>query len=122
MFSSLAEFVAHMHQLLALRQTPIAERVRLSTIHRAKGTQSRFVVVLGAAEGVFPLLRADSDLAEERRLCFVALTRAQDGLLVSAPRTVQGRAVSPSRFLQEAQCQRVVFPTVARLVRRLLAE
>jgi len=42
--------------------------------------------------------------------------------VVSAPRTVQGRAVSPSRFLQEAQCQRVVFPTVARLVRRVLAD
>ncbi len=122
MFSSLAEFVAHIQRLLALRQTPITERVRLSTIHRAKGTQSRVVIVLGATEGVFPLLRTEADLAEERRLCFVALTRAQDGLLVSAPRTVQGRAVSPSRFLHEAQCQRVVFPTVARLVRRVLAD
>jgi DNA helicase II / ATP-dependent DNA helicase PcrA len=122
MFSSLAEFVAHIKQLLALRQTPMTERVRLSTIHRAKGTQSRFVIVLGAAEGVFPLLHVDSDLAEERRLCFVALTRAQDGLLVSAPRAVQGRTLSPSRFVHEARCQRVLFPTVARLVRRMLAE
>ena len=122
MFPSLAEFVAHIHQLLALRQTPIDERVRLSTIHRAKGTQSRFVIVLGASESLFPLLRADSDLAEERRLCFVALTRAQDGLLVSAPRSVLGRSLAPSRFVHEAQCQRLVFPTVARLVRRLLAE
>lgn len=122
MFSSLAEFAAHILQLLALRQTAITERVRLSTIHRAKGTQSRFVIVLGAAESAFPLLRADSDLAEERRLCFVALTRAQDGLLVSAPRTVHGRTLSPSRFVHEAQCQRVLFATVARLVRRMLAE
>lgn len=58
----------------------------LSTVHSAKGKEWDAVFVIGAADGAFPLARAawrPDDLEEERRLLYVALTRARDELCVS---------------------------------------
>jgi hypothetical protein len=60
----------------------------LSTIHSAKGKEWDAVCVIGAADGAFPSARAawrPDDLEEERRLLYVALTRARDELCVSWP-------------------------------------
>jgi DNA helicase-2/ATP-dependent DNA helicase PcrA len=60
----------------------------LSTVHSAKGKEWDAVFVMGAADGAFPLARAawrPDDLEEERRLLYVALTRARDELCVSWP-------------------------------------
>ena len=83
-------------------------RITVSTVHRSKGTEAQLVVLLGlrgAAAAV--LARAASpdeeQLAEERRLFYVACTRAKDQLILTHAATRGGRPTGgPSRFLTEA--------------------
>ena len=83
-------------------------RVLLMTIHSAKGLEFPVVVMAGMEEGLFPHSRASQDeaeLEEERRLCYVGITRARTRLvLTSAARRRQFgdyQATQPSRFLEE---------------------
>jgi DNA helicase-2/ATP-dependent DNA helicase PcrA len=57
---------------------PDADALRLTTVHQAKGLEFGVVFILGLADGMFPLRRAieSNDLEEERRLFYVAVTRA----------------------------------------------
>ncbi|MDR0952703.1 MAG: UvrD-helicase domain-containing protein [Elusimicrobiota bacterium] len=79
--------------------------VTLMTVHLAKGLEFPVVFVSGLEEGLFPLLggRDDEDLEEERRLCYVAMTRAKKKLNMSycATRRIFGKTYSnlASRFL-----------------------
>lgn len=70
---------------------PRAERVSLLTMHAAKGLEFRVVFVTGCERGIVPLYfsdtLSDSDLAEERRLFFVALTRAKEILWLTRARS-----------------------------------
>ncbi|MGD2035058.1 MAG: ATP-dependent helicase, partial [Bacteroidales bacterium] len=93
--------------------------VRLMTFHAAKGLEFPVVFIAGAEEGITPLDRKDTDLEEERRLFYVAMTRAKDELQIvsSEKRTVYGqeKEMSFSRFLNEFDpeyLQRVDFDTV----------
>ncbi len=83
-------------------------RISLMTIHSVKGLEFDHVFVIGMEEGIFPHMNSlieNSDLEEERRLCYVAITRAKDDLhLVNARhRTLFGREQvnPPSRFISE---------------------
>ena len=83
-------------------------RLVLMTMHNAKGLEYRVVFVIGMEDSVFPHHRALSDpdeLEEERRLCYVAFTRARERLYVTSAwsRTLYGatNANPPSRFLRE---------------------
>ena len=82
-----------------------AESVRLLTFHAAKGMEFPVVFIAGAEEGVAPLLRKDADLQEERRLFYVAVTRAMDHLIISCcgrrKRFGEWRPAEPSRFLAD---------------------
>jgi len=86
---------------------PEADTVWLTTIHQAKGLEFPVVFLIGAADGLLPLKRAieEGDVEEERRLFYVASTRAKDELMVLYPRIVtQGgppAVLDPSRFLAE---------------------
>jgi len=115
LFPSLAAFAEHIATLERFRTQASHLRVPLATIHKAKGRQSRIVFLLGAAEGVLPPTRSGTNIEEERRICFVGITRAQDLLVVSAPRQIAGMATPASRFITESQCQRLFFPTSRRL-------
>lgn len=84
--------------------------VRLSTIHQAKGLEWPVVIVIWLTEGLFPSMRSLEENsggdAEERRLFYVAVTRAKDELCLCVPevrRGKDGRAAycRPSRFVQE---------------------
>ena len=84
------------------------ERVVLSTIHQAKGLEWKVVFVIWCAEGRFPNPKAldDGSLEEERRLFYVASTRAMDELYLCYPLLVFDRQAGhvilrPSRFLTE---------------------
>ena len=71
-------------------------RVTISTIHRAKGTEARLVILLGCEEQLLPswqsLASPDPEaLCEERRLFYVAATRAKDRLILTHVRTRGGR-------------------------------
>jgi DNA helicase-2/ATP-dependent DNA helicase PcrA len=84
-----------------------ASRVTLMTLHSAKGLEFPVVFLTGMEEGVFPHARSMDDpdeVEEERRLCYVGLTRARDRLYLSwaLHRRVHGYGVGePSRFLRE---------------------
>ncbi|HIY06623.1 MAG TPA: UvrD-helicase domain-containing protein [Candidatus Evtepia faecigallinarum] len=82
--------------------------VTLMTMHAAKGLEFPIVFSVGMEEGVFPGYRAigeEEELEEERRLCYVALTRAKERLYLTcaAQRMLFGRTSAnlPSRFVQE---------------------
>ena len=76
-------------------------RVTLSTIHKAKGLEWLKVYVVGAAPGLLPLIK--SPKREERRLFYVAITRAKDACHVSWPElNGHGKNVGPSPFVREA--------------------
>ncbi len=84
---------------------PEDELLTLSTVHQAKGLEWRAVLVVWLAEGRFPSLRAD-DEEEERRLFYVAATRAKERLYLLCPEMARDRyrvdvLVEPSRFLEE---------------------
>jgi DNA helicase-2/ATP-dependent DNA helicase PcrA len=86
------------------------ERVTLSSIHQAKGLEWEVVFVIGLVDGQFPNARAmeggDANLEEERRLFYVATTRAKDQLYLTYPLTnprayAGDYSCSASRFLAE---------------------
>lgn len=87
------------------------------TVHQAKGLEFPVVFVIGAADGLFPTQRSidDGDVDEERRLFYVASTRAMDFLVLSYPRVsaVGGNFEmrKPSRFLEDidASCYDVEY-------------
>jgi DNA helicase-2/ATP-dependent DNA helicase PcrA len=83
-------------------------RVLLMTLHSAKGLEFPIVVIAGLEEGLFPHMRAnadDTDIEEERRLCYVGLTRAERRVVLTsaARRRVFGdyQPTEPSRFIDE---------------------
>lgn len=86
--------------------------LRLTTIHQAKGLEFPVVFVIGLADGLFPLKRTidDGNMEEERRLFYVAVTRAMEELYLAYPMlNQQGNGVmrlNPSRFIQEIHTER----------------
>ena len=79
--------------------------VRLQTVHTAKGMEFEHVYVIGLAEDQFPtyfaIKNGKSAVEEERRNCFVAITRASRTLYLSYARKYNGWSKEPSRFLRE---------------------
>ncbi|MCP4753593.1 MAG: UvrD-helicase domain-containing protein [Proteobacteria bacterium] len=82
-------------------------KVSLLTVHSAKGLEFEYVAIVGLSDGQFPNHRAieDDSVEEERRLFYVAVTRAKRALCLSMPRTrmLYGEWIynDPSRFIQE---------------------
>src|SRR5215472_8181662 len=82
-------------------------QVTLLTLHNAKGLEFRSVFMLGLEEGIFPHVRSleENSLEEERRLCYVGMTRAKERLTLTHAmrRNLFGRSEAnlPSRFLDE---------------------
>ncbi|MDE2591500.1 MAG: ATP-dependent helicase [Actinomycetales bacterium] len=100
--ATIVDFVAELDERQRSQHEPTKEAVTLSTIHAAKGLEWQVVYVVGLTEGYLPIAYAESDaaIAEERRLLYVAITRARTSLqLTFARRDVGGRPTAPSRFL-----------------------
>ena len=91
----------------ALRDEDEGGQVTLMTLHNAKGLEFRAVFMIGMEEGIFPHARSieENSLEEERRLCYVGMTRAQERLVLTHAmrRNLFGRSEAnlPSRFLDE---------------------
>ena len=113
-FSSLDDFLCELALLTGIAEddSPDEERkdrVTLSSIHQAKGLEWTSVFLIWCCEGMIPLARALKEPGgeeEERRLFYVAATRAKDHLYLSYPLTDYTRGlgnlpVSPSRFIME---------------------
>jgi DNA helicase-2/ATP-dependent DNA helicase PcrA len=102
--AGLAEVLAELEARAAVQHAPTADGVTLASLHAAKGLEWDAVFIVGCHEGTLPLSYAETpaEVAEERRLFYVGVTRAREHLLVSwsASRTPGGRGTrSPSRFL-----------------------
>jgi len=82
------------------------EAVSMMSIHASKGLEYKYIFIIGLEEGFFPLTGEGSDLEEERRLGYVAFTRAKDRLTLSFvnSRFYKGRRtmLTKSRFLSES--------------------
>ena len=107
---SLASFVDELSLLSDVDEEAGAKtaRVLLLTLHSAKGLEFPVVMICGLEEGLFPHSRAsdnETELEEERRLCYVGITRAQHRLVLTsaARRRVFGdyQPTEPSRFVDE---------------------
>lgn len=101
--ATLERYLSHVALLTNMDAGDGGDRVRLMTVHAAKGLEFPCVFVCGLNEGVFPTRRTStlSAMEEERRLAFVAVTRARDRLFLSeaAGRNLDGSPRYPSRFL-----------------------
>ncbi|USL43199.1 ATP-dependent helicase [Priestia megaterium] len=113
-FKTVPELLEHVDHMIAMNTEMKAlskqfnESIQLTTIHRAKGLEYKHVYVLSSVDGGLPhdyALEAyrggdDMPLQEERRLLYVAMTRAQNSLYLSVPQTRRGKTAYPSRFLK----------------------
>ena len=93
--------------LLENKQEKIENNISLLTIHKAKGLEFKVIFLIGFNEGILPGLdKKGLDLEEERRLCYVALTRAKERLYLSSSNShfINGKLykMKPSKFLIEA--------------------
>ena len=107
---TLAEFLDHAALVSDADQYDPEARVTLMTLHAAKGLEFPFVILAGMEEGLFPHSRTLTDptqMEEERRLCYVGITRAMDGLVVTRARyrrrygNDMPEPTTASRFLEE---------------------
>jgi DNA helicase-2/ATP-dependent DNA helicase PcrA len=76
------------------------EGVNLMTIHKAKGLEFPVVFLVGMVEGILPTKKSEN-MEEERRICFVAISRAMKLLYLSHELTYMGQSAKKSRFLSE---------------------
>jgi DNA helicase II / ATP-dependent DNA helicase PcrA len=107
---TLAEFLDHAALVSDVDTYDPRGRVTLMTLHSAKGLEFNLVFLIGMEEGLFPHSRTFNDpdqMEEERRLCYVGMTRAMDQLVLTQARfrrrygTDMPDASIPSRFLEE---------------------
>jgi DNA helicase-2/ATP-dependent DNA helicase PcrA len=105
---TLRDFIDHAALVSDTDQYKADARVTMMTIHAAKGLEFPVVFIVGMEEGLFPHSRtfqSDEELEEERRLCYVAITRAQQFLYITHAmrRRTFGEELpaEPSRFLNE---------------------
>ncbi|MED5016221.1 ATP-dependent helicase [Paenibacillus chibensis] len=124
-FITYADELSRRHaQMELLKDRHDGDAVQLMTIHRAKGLEFPYVYWIGASEGILPHRTAlkekppeemkatvpaaseqqirEAALEEERRLAYVAVTRAKERLYISSPAYYHGKPAPPSRFLLEA--------------------
>lgn len=104
-FSTCGEFITYVNRQIRLRKADSNKKdqnkVQVSTVHKQKGCQAVAVFVTGVNDGLFPHAKC-INVEEERRLFFVAMTRAKDHLFVSSIRTNNGRPTPISKFVIEA--------------------
>ena len=112
---TLGNYLDHAALFTNMDTSEKAQAVKLMTVHSAKGLEFPVVFVCGLSEGIFPGKRANTreKLEEERRLCYVAFTRARDRLFLSdaAGTGYDGSFRYPSRFLFNAEKENVDYVT-----------
>ncbi len=108
----LLHFLQEISLKSSLDQSVERESVRFMTLHNGKGLEFRLVFIVGMEEGLFPHLNSKNEvdaLEEERRLCYVGMTRAKEYLYLtsSSYRLIwgQSKTMIPSRFLGEIPSQ-----------------
>jgi DNA helicase-2/ATP-dependent DNA helicase PcrA len=107
---SISDFLDHAALVSDVDQFDDAQQITLMTLHAAKGLEFPLVFLVGMEEGLFPhsrTLMSPTEIEEERRLCYVGMTRAMDTLIMSRARyrrrygTDSPEPTTSSRFLEE---------------------
>ncbi|MGA3125146.1 MAG: UvrD-helicase domain-containing protein [Candidatus Korobacteraceae bacterium] len=107
---SISDFLDHAALVSDVDQYDDSQQITLMTLHSAKGLEFPLIFLVGMEEGLFPhsrTLLAPAEIEEERRLCYVGMTRAMDTLILSRARerrrygTDAAQTSVPSRFLEE---------------------
>ncbi len=128
---TLEGYLAHAALFTNMDTVEKAAAVKLMTVHAAKGLEFPAVFLCGLSEGIFPTKRANTreKLEEERRLCYVAFTRAEDRLYLSdaAGFGYDGVSRCPSRFLLNAGAENVDYhepldPALMEEARRIISQ
>ena len=105
--STLEHYLSHVALFTNNDAADNSDKVKLMTVHSAKGLEFPYVFLCAMNEGVFPSKKTDTiqKMEEERRLTFVAMTRAQKGLYLSEAegRNFDGSPRYPSRFLLDIE-------------------
>ena len=105
--STLEHYLSHFALFTNNDAADNSDKVKLMTVHSAKGLEFPYVFLCAMNEGVFPSKKTDTiqKMEEERRLAFVAMTRAQKGLYLSEAegRNFDGSPRYPSRFLLDIE-------------------
>jgi len=109
-FINITDYIEHINAILeSIGHRHIDKRnnnaVSLMTMHKAKGLEFEQVFISGAVDGIIPFLKEDNitltELEDERRLFYVAMTRAKTVLHIFVPKQRFSKKVSPSRFIGE---------------------
>ena len=119
-FATLPDFLEEVALMSTADQVSDESKVTLMTLHSAKGLEFPVVFMVGMEDGLFPSSRALEEgprqLEEERRLCYVGMTRAREELylLYAQSRMQYGNRTysSPSRFLEDMGYQVALRPSV----------
>lgn len=104
-------------------------RVSLMTVHSVKGLEFNYVFIVGMEEGIFPHINSmmnSADLEEERRLCYVAITRAKEKLYIVNARSRmlfgQVQVNLPSRFIKEINPELLNQPVEKEATEKIIKE
>lgn len=102
------EYLAEITMYSAIDETSNENFVSLMTVHKSKGLEFEYVFITGVEEGLFPMkskeygpVRESTDIEEERRLFYVALTRAKKKLEITGSRNRHGMYAETSSFINE---------------------
>ena len=113
-FKTIEEYLNHIErvksELIDNKQNKNTDGVIFTTMHSAKGLEFKNVYIIGANEGTIPHEKSydleneekkAEQIEEERRLMYVAITRAEENLYISSPINKYGKKVSKSRFIDD---------------------
>ena len=116
--ATLEHYLAHVALFTNADADEAPDKVKLMTVHAAKGLEFPYVFLCGMNEGVFPSRKTRTlpGMEEERRLAFVAVTRAEKRLFLSEAegRNLDGSPRYPSRFLLDIGAENLEFTTPPR--------
>ena len=95
--------VEYIRQCDKVRQNNTADGVHMLTMHGSKGLEYKIVLVMDACEGIIPYNKSilDEQIEEERRLFYVAMTRAKEKLYLLYPKQRYNKDTTRSRFIEE---------------------
>ena len=104
-YGEMFEFIAEYTELLKKQQVEEKDKkgLRLLTMHSSKGLEFDIVYIINAVEGIIPYKKAktSAELEEERRMLYVAMTRARHELYIYAPKEISGKNKKISSFLND---------------------